>query len=295
VHPIPPNLTALVGNGLSIAYDRRLMLNQLCEALVCKLKLWGKDGEAVERTIRRIAVRVGTGDPRQDFEALVGPFGTEAVTLLHLEELARYVDPSDAYVSAALQEAARFARRVGDVGTSHVLEEIIARSRADCDRRAGLDAFMDTMVENFSGTITIANLNYDSLALASLSHLYDGLGVFCDQGCGYGKFDVTMPDGVEYTVRPLRTTLDFPNRVRLVHLHGSVTFWDRANGELLKLPIDAVRSPHLAPKTAELVANPRLHTYCSRSVVGSDQQARRYADRRSAAVAVDAGAIHFAA
>lgn len=251
VDPIPPNLTALVGNGVSIAYDRRLMLNQLCDALARKLKLWGKDGEAVERTIRRIAVRAGTGDPRQDFEALVGPFGTEAVTLLHLEELARYVDPSDAYVSAALQEAARFARQVGDIGTSHVLEEIVARSRADCDKRAGLDAFMDTMVENFSGTITIANLNYDSLALASLSHQYDGLGVFCDQGHGFKPVTIRMPDGVRYTTYELRKGLDFPNRVRLVHLHGSVTFWDRGNGQLLKLPIEAVRSPELWQQVRE--------------------------------------------
>lgn len=251
MQPIPPNLTALFGNGLSIAYDRRLMLNRLCDELLRRLKLWGEDGEAVERTIRHIAVRAGTGDPRQDFEAMVGPFGAEADTLTHLEELARYVDPSDADVSAALREAARFARKVRDVGTSHVLETIIERSRADCDKRAGLDAFMDTMIENFSGTITMANLNYDTLALASLSHLYDGLGVFCDQGCGYGKRDLVMPDGIPYPVRPLRMAMDFPNRVRLVHLHGSVTFWDRGNGELLKLPLDAVRSPELWQQVRE--------------------------------------------
>lgn len=242
---VPPRrLTLLVGNGVSIAFDQGLMLPEICRELYAKIAGSSADGDAIAATMQRIADRTRTGDPRSDFEVLVGAFGSQSQTLDQLEQLARFVDPSEKKIADALQQAAAFARAMNDTGTSHVLEIITQQSRATLAKKDALNQFVDEILAAYDGTIVIANLNYDTLMLSSLSEQHRS--EFCDQGDGrFTDLDVEMPNGEPYRVWPLRRSQSFNARVRLVQLHGSVTFWRAANGTMLKLPVDAVRSPEL--------------------------------------------------
>ena len=242
-HPQPRRLTVLAGNGLSIAFDQGLMLPEICRQLYAKISGSSVDGDSIAATMQEIARRSRTGDPRSDFEVLVGAFGSQSETLDQLEKLARFVDPSDQKIGDALRDAAAFARAMNATGTSHVLEIITQQSRASLDKKDALNKFVDAIVDAYSGTVVIANLNYDTLLLSALSERHRA--EFCDQGDGRSPEHLTMPNGVTYTCFPLRDTQSFNVRVRLVQLHGSVTFWQREDGSMFKLPVDAVRSPEL--------------------------------------------------
>src|SRR5699024_4482323 len=52
--------------------------------------------------------------------------------------------------------------------------------------------------------------------------------------------------GDEYKVYPLRETGNFPRDVRLLGLHGSLTWWrDPKSGKVFKFPISAVRDHNM--------------------------------------------------
>lgn len=233
-------VTLLVGNGMSIAFDRGLMLNLICRRVYDAIVQSGTSGDVIAATMRDIAARSNTGDPQSDFEIFVGSFGSEGTTLAHLESLAKLVAPNDKKVAAALREAAQFARSISVTGTHAVLRDISLHSAATWDKKAGLNAFFDEVLSSFGGEIVVANLNYDSLVLSTLSERHKC--EFSDQGDGRAPIDILMPNGVGYTAFELREHLDFYNRVHLVQLHGSLTFWRLPDGRMVKLPVDAVRS-----------------------------------------------------
>ncbi len=221
------NAAVLVGNGLSVAVNPRLNLRTITQELVDRIGSATSDGSDVVAAMKEIAERAlpagATSD--DDFEILVGAFGAESRTLSYLQELASLVSPQDEDLRNAIQQVSEFAGQVRDEGLSHVLEVIFERSQGYSDGTAKLQAFVETITTAFDGKIAIGNLNYDTLLLSALLATLER-NELADMGHGYKKCSITA-DGRKISVPALRTSAsDFPpNRVRLLHLHGSLTYW----------------------------------------------------------------------
>jgi len=115
---------------------------------------------------------------------------------------------------------------VRDASISHVLEVIAERSHAYADEAQGLYDLVTAITESFDGKVVIGNLNYDTLMLAALLTVCQS--ELADMGHGYRRAKVLVDDRVEREVQALRSSSrDFPpdKRVKLLHIHGSLTFW----------------------------------------------------------------------
>ena len=144
-------------------------------------------------------------------------------------------------------------------GVGYALEVIAERSRADAGHRDKIDDFMTELVNVADGgELTIGNLNYDSMAMASLCDLYGSR--LCDMAWGYREapFDL-RGDGVLRTGRPLRSApSQFPNfaqrPIRLLHLHGSLT-WLRhpSTGVVYRFEIEDLRGGIVIDEATGLV------------------------------------------
>lgn len=249
--------SVLVGNGLSIAFRSRLNLATITEEMIGRMQGASDNGDQVVHAMKEIARRaLSEGEVADgDFEKLVGAFDSQALTLDELGKLADLVeeDPSATLISS-IREVSAFSQRVRDMGISYVLEVVMERSRADLERDSGLHSLVEAISDQFDGTVTIGNLNYDTLLLAALLATKAPM---TDMGLGYGKVGIRVTDPQDpdyeerYTGYALRTRANFLNdpahRVRLLQLHGSLTYWHEVDGHKrhFKLPVEAVRSPRL--------------------------------------------------
>lgn len=221
------NVAVLVGNGLSIAFNPDLNLQTITEEVVRRIEQ--ADGGDVIAAMKELANRAL---PRgvtseSDFEQLVGAFGSETRSLGNLETLASLTSPQDVELLEAIRKTASFADQVRDNGISHVLQVICERSRAYADDADNLHQLIRSVIEAFDGKVVIGNLNYDTLLLAALLWVCDSRDI-ADLGHGYKKVSVVINDDTTARVPALRETKsDFPSnrRIRLLHLHGSLTYW----------------------------------------------------------------------
>lgn len=243
----------LVGNGLSIAFNSDLILASITREMILRMRSSSDNGDQVVHAMKEIASRsVSLEDVTDgDFEKLVGAFDSQAVTLEELGRLAELVETDDEHLRHSIQEVAKFSQRVRDRGISYVLEVVTERSRADHELHAKIHSTIQSIIDTFTGRITFGNLNYDTLLLSALLAIDAPLA---DMGRGWDSVNITVVDtdnpnlpGTTYPAQTLRRTLDFPAgdryRVRLLHLHGSLTFWGEVGGSRhIKVPIESVRA-----------------------------------------------------
>lgn len=194
--------------------------------------------------MKKLAEHTEHASADDDFEVLVGAFVSLSEALDQLTELASVAE-TDPDLARSLVKSGLFVRRVRDNGISHVLEIIAERSVATGPNTVPMERLVSEIVAQFDGTVTFGNLNYDTLLLSTLmDHDTD----LCDMGNGFGKASYTDRYGTKHTdVRPLRTSNNFPTdrRIRLLHLHGSLTFWRRRAGGVFKLPTHLLRNGDL--------------------------------------------------
>jgi len=226
------HLAVLVGNGLSIAFNPELGLGRISEEVLARMAS-GTDGadEAVADAMKRIADSYspdGSAD-YSDFENIVGAFGGHSSMLVDLSQLADLVEPDDDDLRAAIERSAEFAMKVRDAGVSHVLEVIFEHARAHVEEMTDMYALTNAIVDSFDGRVTFGNLNYDTLLLSAL--LETCKPILADMASGWETGSVTVGE-VKFTVPALRKALSYPAgaRVRLLHLHGSLTFWGSKKG-----------------------------------------------------------------
>lgn len=247
------NLAVLVGNGLSIAFNPELTLASITKELVLRLEKASDNGDKLVHAMNEIARRaLPEGDVTdEDFEKLVGAFDSQARTLEELGKLAQLVDEDDHRLQTAIREVSSFSERLNQLGLSYVLQIITERSQGNHEAHGSIHKFLVSMIEKFDGTIHIGNLNYDTLLLSALMAVRAPM---CDMAKGYGAqqlsiIDLDQKDSpviASYMAYPLRTEMDYPptstRRVRLLHLHGSVIFWQNVEGERhVKVPVESLR------------------------------------------------------
>jgi hypothetical protein len=166
----------LVGNGLSIAFNPDLTLKAITDEMVTRIEHASTFGNSVVRAMKKMAQRaLQEGDSGEDdFEKLVGVFGTESRNMDILQQLAQLTFPNDRELRDAIQKAARFTTQVRDNGLSYVLEVIAERSHAYQERTEDLCAFVRAVTTGFGGRVYFGNLNYDTLLLSAIMSVCAG-------------------------------------------------------------------------------------------------------------------------
>lgn len=228
-------VAALVGNGLSIAFNPDLTIPRINDAITARLNQAGSEGTLPARIMQRAAANIDTGDPQSDFEALLGPLDQYRDGLRMFRELAHLAgEHHNAVMENALTLSAEFTDALRRWGVSHALEVIAERSKAKWRLKGKVDRFIRDIVEAADGAkVHVGNLNYDALVMASLSEQYQPR--FCDMSDGQpsNKEIREVIDGMGGLVaRPVRlVTSDFPDfrQITLLHLHGSLA-WLREPG-----------------------------------------------------------------
>lgn len=244
---MPRNVTVLVGNGLSVAFNRELSLQSITEEVLRRIR--ELDGDDVVKAMKELAERVlpHGASSNEDFEILVGALGAESRTLDVLNTLAELTEPEDETLRDSIKQVAGFAEQVRDSGVAHVLQVIAERSRAFHDDAKNLHALTQSIVDSHDGDVVIANLNYDTLLLSAL--LQTCQSEMADMGHGMEFAKVKLGKLGEHRVQKLRLKAsDFPisKRVQLLHLHGSLTYWTKPDRSLqVKLKRDLVRGAHI--------------------------------------------------
>jgi hypothetical protein len=99
-------------------------------------------------------------------------------------------------------------------------------------------------------------LNYDDLILTELSNASYSRD-FCDLGAGYEEREIDNLLDVSFKVNPLRTKNNLQRRIKLLDLHGAVTFW-KISSQNVKIPLAIARKSQLWEKyrAGEIDARP---------------------------------------
>lgn len=233
----PPNqrIAAIVGNGLSISAEPTLAIPDLTAEISTRFEAAtkAKGSTPVDRVLARLAKRgADSGDPAKDFEAMIGPLDQQRENLEDLRELAAIVGDEVKPVRSALRTVDTFVESLRRQGVGHALNVISERSVATAEHREKIDDFLTSLIDSANGSrVTIGNLNYDSMVMASLCDRYQTR--MCDLADGRvgATFDL-HGNGVLVHGQRLRDSISaFPNRqIRLLHLHGALTW--------LKNPVD---------------------------------------------------------
>ncbi|MEZ2389067.1 hypothetical protein AB6813_05855 [bacterium RCC_150] len=230
----PRQAAVLVGNGLSIAFNQQLNLASITREMISRMESATEDGDKVVHAMKEIARRaLSDGEVTdEDFEKLVGAFDSQVLTLDELRKLADLVASEDTELRKSIQDVAAFSQKIRDMGISYVLEVIMERSRGDWTLHEEMHDLVSAIIEAFEGNVHIGNLNYDTLLLSALKAVDAPMS---DMGHGFSQFPIRVKDehdsddgGTLYTVTRLRTVDNFPvgarYRVKLLHLHGSLTY-----------------------------------------------------------------------
>lgn len=229
----------LVGNGLSIAFNPELGLREITTEVLKRMKGDGIGGDLAVEAIRQIADRALPEGAKstEDFERLIGVFDAEVRTLEILNSLAQVTEPLDKGLQESIESVSEFVNRVRDTGISYVLEVIAERSHAYVDMVDPLIRLVESILAKFERRVVFGNLNYDTLLLAVLMSRFQN--DLADMGHGGKTRILTDENGVEHEVQLLRGNVsEFPpyRRVRLLSLHGSITFWrERSSGKCVKI------------------------------------------------------------
>jgi hypothetical protein len=219
-------VAALIGNGLSISYNLNLRM-----PILTKLILERVDQEAGSAAKNALLALANDPDAAVNFEKLFGPLDEMGELVRRMFDLAD-ITAQPKEDRDHLEKAAEVFTGVRRVGVSHALAQIDTFAEAHHDQMDAVNTFLDALVAE-TETLTIANLNYDSLVLSSLieRHAPD----LCDMKLGYNAetFEFAGPGKGYYTAHRLR---DMDNlrpggwadqrgrRIRLLHLHGSLTW-----------------------------------------------------------------------
>lgn len=244
--PLNRSVAALLGNGLSIAFNDKLAIPNLTAEIRARFRAAGSAAgrAAPDRVLARLAAGVGeTGDPNHDFEALIGPFDQHRENLDALRQLVEALGQESPSIRKAWGTVDSAVQRVHRVGVGHALDIIEEHSYAGGLRMRIVENFMAALRESAGpGVLTVGNLSYDSLVMAAMCRLFPR--DFCDMARGYQHRRMDLGDS-SILGQPLRTDpSDFPwrRRSRLVHLHGSLT-WLRepTSGRVFKFGIEPLR------------------------------------------------------
>ncbi|MEU4162677.1 hypothetical protein [Actinoplanes sp. NPDC026670] len=233
-------VTALIGNGLSIAYNPGMSCPELTKSLLPLLEN-SPGGDDVRRALHNLADKItaGTADG-DDFEQLLGPVDVAAGAVSALESLAAAYNGTGAASGDPLVQALRmsteFADKFYQVGVSHVLKLVDERSHGKGNDVA--DKFFRALAEAAGDGCCLATLNYDNLLISgALSHF----SLKKDLADGLEPVEFELTAGHTAKGFRLRTSPFIDSQAcAVLALHGSLS-WLRRGTEYVKFGMPSLR------------------------------------------------------
>ena len=244
------SIVALVGNGLSIAYNPALNVDSLTVELLDRFKRANDDLQAIAGAVDE--------DDADSFEQLLGPFDAVSAMIRTLPGLRHGAGWAPGF--NALGTALVAAREIHMRGSGIALSIIAEESQNDGDFTA-IDTFCSAIAElDNPSELTIATLNYDGLLAAGFlqEFIQPGWAVhrtldICDMADGRTRCELTpdFADGQAIESWELRRIPDFmPDRARLLNLHGSLGWLRNTEDpeEVRRFRIPDLREANFWPK-----------------------------------------------
>lgn len=244
-----PSVAVLAGNGLSISCNQELQLQDMTEAVNERLR--DEQGDLASG-FHELANTLKPGEPGldDDFEALIGIFDDLDRYLEALKSVSVRLGAESASTdektgrTSAVDSLPRedefrsiqaFVERLRRTGISHVLEVTHQKSRGLSGRSLHIRELLNSLLVAFE-TVNIANLNYDTILLACALNATNEAGCkLSDMGKSFYNKSLKLDEGSES--RQLRYKASHYDesyesaRLRLLHLHGSMTFWENRSEE----------------------------------------------------------------
>lgn len=240
------SIAALLGNGVSVAYNPDLRMDRIYSEIAARLNAGADDDRAEPiRLLQRVASRIDTGDATHDFEALLGPMEQYRDGIQMLAQLAELTGDGNRLLSSSMQVTGDYVELVRRTGVGHALDVIARRSKASMSSGPQVRDLLEELVGALGhGRLTIGNLNYDSLVMAALTSDFSSL--FCDLTDGREPEREIDLAGFPAYGRPLRAAANFPTGrpIRMLHLHGSLS-WLRdpdPSGTVWRFSLDGLRA-----------------------------------------------------
>ena len=253
--PAGSGVTVVIGNGLSIAVNADLRLDQLTRAF---LERHGDDREDLDRLLAE--VDLGAVNPERDFEGVVAGLEAAEEVVTRFMGLASRSAHSDLREAAALLQergVPRLVRRLYYSYCAEILDAIGEGARVPIPQ--SVIAFAEWLRELYRshGEMGVFTLNYDVL----VERLFVG-----DDFLGLNSATTDFFSGLDSRMelvdlaadgRPIIGRFfypeDSPSRpIHLHHLHGCLThFRRRDDGAILKFAASDVRSARVYQRLAE--------------------------------------------
>jgi hypothetical protein len=241
---------ALIGNGLSIAFNENFRGDRLTDSMIAKFD--ASRGPVVRDAARGLAEILSPGGSGDGFEDLLGPLQAASSVIEALGKLATSLKdsmPSSAdKVTGALELSQKFSDAFYRFGSTRILQLVEENSRAG--DLPLVENFVEALYDSRKSgeRLCVATLNYDALLLRALLALVDARGergIFADLANG-------RPESVrEHQITPSRRieghpirefASDFPSRpVSLLSLHGSLTWLRDPHNTVWKFKLDELR------------------------------------------------------
>lgn len=214
-------LAVLTGNGMTVAFNDELKLDRLTEEALQRMP----SSQTME-TLDKILADSRPAADSADFEELLGVLESMARSLRMMDRISVASSDDDPELHDAIERARRHIEEIHRYGKGHVLETIFSLTTENFKGRRELDRIVSAIVDSTSGNVSFGNLNYDTTLLGSLTSQYSE--DLCDMANGMRPIEISLSGGSADAYK-LRSSDRLPDgrRVRLWHLHGSVTYWRR--------------------------------------------------------------------
>lgn len=214
-------LAVLTGNGMTVAFNEDLKLERLTESALKRMP----SSETMEILVKILEDSRPTADGT-DFEELLGVLESMARSLRMMDQISGASTDENPQLHKAIERTRNHIQEIHRYGKGHVLETIFSLTTDRFSGRNALDALISRIVDSTTGRISFGNLNYDTTILSSLTSQYNT--DLCDMAHGGRPIEVSLSEE-SVDARRLRSSGDLPDdrRIRLMHLHGSVTYWSK--------------------------------------------------------------------
>lgn len=229
-------ITALIGNGCSIAYNPEFRMDPLTERILREFAGVDSAVPEVAEVLNRLAdAAVREPDERKRFfEALFGPIERMGRGLQELRALSDLVG-AGTEVTATFDRAARFGEELRRRTIGSALQVVASLSnnkdeQGKSTQRQVVNWLNDARGDE--GTVEIFTLNYDALIDGAVVDLTEERSdvTMSDMAQGYGWVELQVTNqGDVVPAAPLRDDDVYPAQFIVFHLHGSLQ-WLRTEG-----------------------------------------------------------------
>jgi hypothetical protein len=163
----------------------------------------------------------------EDFEELVGAMYDRYLDLKNLSDIATESFGEDDSRALALSSASEVIWKINRNALAAALRVIWLETTSKNVDFNPIDTFVAAVQSEFENKATFFTVNYDTLLIESLLRVYGSSNIF--DLAASKRFQLNLSSGHTIHAQEMRRSMDdfggLGERVGLIHLHGSLSFW----------------------------------------------------------------------